>query len=140
MACTLSSCMALMALCLLCAAMNAHAACCTSGQPTYKGKEVNFVGLPTCSDGPCSGQGFDYRGAGSSESPNPASCCDTETESAFLYNPQATVKGASWPPIEQFPSKWPGTGRKCNSEAPRYRCTLGGQEKKNTRHHRHLLS
>ncbi|WIA42464.1 hypothetical protein OEZ86_008459 [Tetradesmus obliquus] len=120
--------------------MNAHAACCTSGQPTYKGKEVNFIGLPTCSDGPCSGQGFDYRGAGSSESPNPASCCDTETESAFLYNPQATVKGASWPPIEQFPGKWPGTGRNCNAEAPRYRCTLGGQEKKNTRHHRHLLS
>jgi hypothetical protein len=106
---------------------NAQAACCTSGQPTYKGMEVNFVGLPTCSDGPCSGQGFDYRGAGASQSPNPDSCCDTETDSAFMYNPPATLEGATWPPIEQFPDKWPGTGRKCNPEAPRYRCTLGGQ-------------
>jgi hypothetical protein len=107
---------------------NAHAACCTSGQPTYKGKEVNFVGLPTCSDGPCSGPGFDYRGAGASESPNPHSCCDTDkARSAFMYNPQATLKGATWPPIMKFPHKFAATGKKCNREAPRYRCTLGGQ-------------
>jgi hypothetical protein len=107
---------------------NAHAACCTSGQPTYKGKEVNFVGLPTCSDGPCSGPGFDYRGAGASESPNPNSCCDTETAgNVFMYNPQATVKGATWPPIKKFPNKYAATGRQCNTEAPRFRCTIGGQ-------------
>lgn len=129
---------ALMAMCLLCAAIGADAACCTSGQPTYKGKEVNFVGLPTCSDGPCSGRGFDYRGAGASESPNPESCCDTEGAAPFMYNPPATEKGALWPPVPQFPSKWPGTGRQCNTEAPRYRCSLGGQEKKSAKH-RHLL-
>jgi hypothetical protein len=110
-----------------CCVQGADAACCTSGQPTYKGKEVNFVGLPTCSDGPCSGRGFDYRGAGASESPNPESCCDTEGGSPFMYNPPATEKGALWPPVAQFPSKWPGTGRQCNTEAPRYRCSLGGE-------------
>ncbi|KAF6260178.1 hypothetical protein COO60DRAFT_1625795 [Scenedesmus sp. NREL 46B-D3] len=127
MAPVVSSSMALMALCLLCAAMNAHAACCTSGQPTYKGSAVNFVGLPTCSDGPCSGSGFDYRGAGASESPNPKSCCDTENAGGWTYNPPATQKSATWPPFKQFPTRWPGTSPQCNIDAPRYRCTIGGQ-------------
>ncbi|KAF6252181.1 hypothetical protein COO60DRAFT_1644247 [Scenedesmus sp. NREL 46B-D3] len=123
---------------LLCAAMGADAACCTSGQPTYKGNTVKFAGLPTCSDGPCSGKGFDYRGAGASESPNPESCCDTDTDTAFFYNPQATKKGATWPPIHGFPTQYAGTSRQCSLEAPRYRCGLGGQEKKAARH-RHML-
>jgi hypothetical protein len=126
--CCCGSCCSPSVYCLLCMrAQGADAACCTSGQPTYKGNQVNFVGLPTCSDGPCSGRGFDYSSSGASESPDPESCCDTSGESAFFYNPQATEKGATWPPIPQFPQKWAGTGRKCNLEAPRYRCTLGGQ-------------
>lgn len=104
----------------------AQAACCTSGQPTYKGKEVNFAGLPTCSDGPCSGDSFNYLSSGASQSPDPESCCETDG-TAFFYNPQATAMGATWPPIPRFPSKWPGTGRKCNAAAPRFRCSIGGQ-------------
>ncbi|KAF6252182.1 hypothetical protein COO60DRAFT_1463818 [Scenedesmus sp. NREL 46B-D3] len=117
---------ALMAVCLLCATLGADAACCTMGQPTYTGNAVNFAGLPTCSDGPCSGKGFDYRGAGASESPNPESCCDTDT--GFYYNPQATEKGATWPPIDGFPTQYAGTGRQCSLKAPLYKCSLGGQE------------
>lgn len=55
-----------------------HGACCTMGQPKYQGSAMTGVfPVPTCSDGPCSGTGFDYLAMGSSvkESPDPRACC-----------------------------------------------------------------
>jgi hypothetical protein len=85
----------LLLLLLGCRLQLADAACCLTGQPTYKDAEVRFEGIPTCSDGPCSGNGFNYLKKGAFESPNPKACCDREDTNGFYYNPQ---KGeGQWP-------------------------------------------
>jgi hypothetical protein len=60
-----------------------------TGQPTYKGSEVRFEGIPTCSDGPCTGNDFNYLKKGAVESKNPKACCDRENNNSFYYNPQS---------------------------------------------------
>lgn len=74
-------------------------ACCTLGQPAYSGTEFvkNSWGysfsIATCSDGPCSGPGFNYLATGeAAQSPNADSCCDSRRYpgplNSFFYNPQ----------------------------------------------------
>lgn len=116
---------------LLCSwSLGARAACCTSGQPSYQGS--SFQGsfpLPTCSDGPCSGEGFSYNGESAYESPDPNSCCDTEHLGPFKYNPAAgSGKQWPWPSDENFPELLEGTGRPCDAGVVRFRCKLGGHE------------
>jgi hypothetical protein len=106
----------------------AKAACCTNGQPSYEDSEYqgNFP-IPTCSDGPCSGEGFSYAGGGAYESPNPLSCCDMENLGQFKYNPQdGSGKYWPWPNDKHFPEFLEGTGQPCDPEAVRFRCKLGG--------------
>lgn len=111
---------------LLCSPQVADAACCLTGQPTYTGSEVRFEGIPTCSDGPCSGSGFNYLKRGAFESPNAEACCDRKDTNGFYYNPQSG-KGF-WPDIEKFPQKFDGTSRECDANVAMFRCGLGGQE------------
>ncbi|KAF6260182.1 hypothetical protein COO60DRAFT_1507957 [Scenedesmus sp. NREL 46B-D3] len=116
---------------LLCSwALGANAACCTSGQPSYEGSGfLGVIPIPTCSDGPCSGDGFSYTGEGAYESPNPQSCCDIENLGQFKYNPAAgSGKTWPWPTDENFPENQAGTGQPCHLEAVRFRCKLGGHE------------
>jgi hypothetical protein len=106
----------------------ANAACCTNGQPSYE--DSGYLGkfpIPTCSDGPCSGEEFSYSGEGAYESPNPLSCCDVENLGQFKYNPQdGTGKYWPWPNDKHFPELLEGTGQPCDPEAVRFRCKLGG--------------
>jgi hypothetical protein len=98
-----------------------------TGQPTYKGSEVRFEGIPTCSDGPCTGNDFNYLKKGAVESKNPKACCDRENNNSFYYNPQSG-KGY-WPGIPGFPQKFDGTSQTCDANVAVFRCQLGGQEK-----------
>lgn len=134
-------------------------ACCTLGQPTYNGQQMNFVGFPTCSDGPCSGKTaagtpFSYFAVGGIQSAEPDACCDPDQHavSGFFWNP---TKGKAddngnllmWPvskSFTNFPKKTAGTGLTCDPLKLAFRCGLTGQEsndstKSTTNKHRHLL-
>lgn len=106
----------------------ANAACCTTAQPTYTGNPSGYNppgfsgGLLTCSDGPCTGDGYSYPPSSSvTESGVPVSCCQPDL--AVFYNPQ--VGQGFWIP-EIFNTTYPGTGRPCDLNAPRWRCSIQG--------------
>lgn len=105
----------------------ADGACCTSGQPTYVNNRLNFIGLPTCSDGPCKDEaaGYDYTRLTGKESDDPTSCCGLG--GTFVYNPPAdstsTYPGPGYPMYPQIN----GTGRGCNATIAKWFCGITGQ-------------
>eukprot|EP00883_Tetradesmus_obliquus_P000942 jgi/Sobl393_1/11010/SZX66814.1 len=112
-------------------------ACCTFGQPIYKGAEFNkssfgvVFQIATCSDGPCTDNAtFNYLVAGSSasESPNPQSCCDVRTNpnNNFWYNPQAGTGRYWWMTDAVMGGPYLGTGKTCNPNLLRWQCSIGG--------------
>ncbi|WIA11284.1 hypothetical protein OEZ85_011408 [Tetradesmus obliquus] len=124
--------------CVTCAfAQAVEGACCTFGQPTYKGAEFNkssfgvVFQIATCSDGPCTDNAtFNYLVAGSSasESPNPQSCCDVRTNpnNNFWYNPQAGTGRYWWMTDAVMGGPYLGTGKTCNPNLLRWQCSIGG--------------
>ncbi|WIA31384.1 hypothetical protein OEZ86_002283 [Tetradesmus obliquus] len=112
---------------LLCYVQLASAACCMTGQPTWKNTGFNLEGIPTCSDGPCSDGDSDYTKKGAVQSSNPKACCDREDTNSFFYNPQP--KQGKWPGIPGFPMSYDGTSQKCDASVAVFRCRLGGAEK-----------
>jgi hypothetical protein len=77
-------CCALLCFAWLLCLQSVDAACCTIGQPTYvgNGTTASPFKLATCSDGPCSGPGFNYlvSPGNAAESNNSQACCLTTTD------------------------------------------------------------
>jgi hypothetical protein len=74
---------------------SADAACCTLGQPSFVGNgTTNPLPLGTCSDGPCSGPGFNYTGPAAYESNSPDACCYAGVNISDPYNSVSTAAAA----------------------------------------------
>lgn len=114
----------------------AQGACCTSGQPLYTGtnfrtnNQSQVIRILTCSDGPCSGEGFNYLSLNTanpgsvSQSQDPNSCCNA-TQLSFVINPPDNT--GQWPGAFFNITQFPGTARTCIASLPVYSCGISGQ-------------